>query len=270
MYTKPEYTFQLLASLMLKLGSWTAAKPPWALPIVAMVEWQNLFSMLEVLEDITFFQENNKNATVGSTKKPSKEFVMPKLDLKSMPAVEACIALLQKLKVSEIAEVPDPDPTVFKLQQHYCRVGMQELAFFKEVRDFFLLHLAGVNKDASDQIAAKFVATLLARKRKYGSSAQVKLKVTQYVTRCENALKQGEKRGTNSEIKTSESRPSVSEGSLDVGWFANAQKTSTFDLRSLSRAASDSSVRRDRADNHENSRSHSPDSLVRVLPLLDD
>lgn len=259
MCTKVENTIQLIASLMLKLGSWTSAKPPWALPIVAMVEWQNLFSMLEVLEDVTFFQENVKTATVGA-KKATKDFVMPRLELKAMPAIEACIALMQKLKVSEISQVPDPDPTVFKLQQYYCRVGVQELGFFREVRDFFMLQGAGVNKEASDHIAARFVTTLTGRKRNYGGKAQVKLKVSQYIHRCEVALKNGK---SLVEEKV-EPRVSVSggEATLELGWFAQAQKT--LEARNVTGRAS-----RDRAPSDLASASAVSESS-RTLPLIED
>jgi len=203
---------------------------------------------------------------MGTAKKPVKEFVLPRLELKSMPAVEACIALLQKLKVSEIADVPDPDPTVFKLQQHYCRVGVQELQFFREVRDFFMLQGVGVNKDASDHFAAKFVATLLNRKRKYGSNAQVKKLVSQYIARCETALKASEKQKTDPENKALDGRRSVSESTVELGWFAShKERSATLPVESramFGRAASTS--QRDRA----------PSDLglerPNVLPLIED
>lgn len=183
--TSKDVCLRVFSGTFSKIGSWGPLKPPWAVPDFLMPQWQNLFSSLEAVEECVFLMI------------PSKEFHMPEGPLfPGMGVVEAVISLLEKLKIKELDQVVETDPAILKLQRAYSSKGIQELDFFRGVRDFFQFysnlgcmekHKFGFETKAKPPARcsqAEFVHLLLSRKRvTYGTKSQLQKKVAAYVAK---------------------------------------------------------------------------------------
>jgi len=103
-----EVCLRMFSGTFSKIASWGPLKPPWAVPNFLMPQWQNLFSSIEAVEECIFF-------TI-----PSKEFCLPERPVfPGMSAVDAIIALLERLKVKEFDQIVETDPAILKLQKAY-------------------------------------------------------------------------------------------------------------------------------------------------------
>lgn len=121
-------SFRVLAGTAIKIVAWDN-RPSWVAPDFACAQWQNLFSMLEAQEEYIFFPL------------PDKQFTLPDSpDFPGMTVVESTIAMLEKIKVHQLDAVPETIPELARLQKIYVAKGIQELEFFRSVRDFFAFY----------------------------------------------------------------------------------------------------------------------------------
>lgn len=121
-------SLRVLAGTAVKIVAWDR-RPAWVAPDFAAGEWQNLFSMLEAQEEYLFFPL------------PDRQFTLPDVPyFAGMPVIESTIAMLEKIKVHQLDAVPETPPELARLQKLYSTKGMQELEFFKGLRDFFAFY----------------------------------------------------------------------------------------------------------------------------------